>query len=98
MAKLPDGRYTANPEYTGHISGKPRHVARFCGERISDHHTRRAAISACITYEDERQHAMTSAVALIKARRRANPALTALSAAVNRAIEEGAPVYTNKED
>lgn len=56
MAKLPDGRYTANPEYTGHLSGKPRHVARFCDERISDHPSKRAAISACITYEQERQN------------------------------------------
>lgn len=35
-----DRRYTVDPEFTGHISGKKRFVLRFIGKRLSDHATR----------------------------------------------------------
>jgi hypothetical protein len=29
-----DSRYTVTREFTGHASGKPRFVLRFCGDRV----------------------------------------------------------------
>lgn len=39
-----DKRYTVTREFTGHASGKPRFVLRFCGERIEDFSTYPAAV------------------------------------------------------
>ena len=39
-----DARYTVAREFTGHASGKPRFVLRFCGDRIEDFSTYPAAV------------------------------------------------------
>lgn len=39
-----DSRYTITLEFTGHASGKARHVLRFCGERIEDFSSYPAAV------------------------------------------------------
>lgn len=53
-----DNRWTISTEYTGHISGKPRHVVRFCGERISDHAGRAAAIVSAVGEKARRAGAL----------------------------------------
>lgn len=49
-----DTRYTVRPEYTGHQSGKPQQVARFCGEWIGSDETVKGAELLCIIHDDER--------------------------------------------
>ena len=39
-----NSRYTISREFTGHISGKPRHVVRFCDERLADFGNAAAAL------------------------------------------------------
>ena len=39
-----DSRFSISREYTGHISGKPRHVVRFCGNRLADFGNAAAAL------------------------------------------------------
>lgn len=39
-----DSRYTVSSEFTGPISGKPQHVARFCGEYIGSRPSYPAAV------------------------------------------------------
>lgn len=53
-----DKRWTVGTEYTGHISGKPRHVVRFCGERLSDHATRGAALLSAAREKARRDGAL----------------------------------------
>jgi hypothetical protein len=66
--KLPDKRYSADPEFCGYET--PRYVARFCGEWLRDSElwsdragnqapafkTRAEAVTACREYERMRQN------------------------------------------
>lgn len=49
-----DRRYTANQEYTGHASGKPRYVVRFAGTRLADFGSKREAENYIEQYEAQR--------------------------------------------
>lgn len=65
--RLPDKRYTANPEFCGHETQK--YIARFCGEWLRDRSlwparcgfqapafdTRAEAVAACVAYEKHRK-------------------------------------------
>ena len=53
--KLNDKRYTVEQEYTGHISGRPRWVLRFCGERIDDYHKERSGWQAAAQHKADRE-------------------------------------------
>lgn len=41
-----DPRYTVNREYCGHAS--PRYVVRFCGDWVSSHSTKGAALTRAV--------------------------------------------------
>lgn len=48
----PDTRYTVTIEHDGYVV--PRHVARFCGQRIDAAMTRQDAWQACTDHQRER--------------------------------------------
>jgi len=50
----PDKRYTFGKEFTGHISAKPRYVARFCGEWLGDSADISGAVLIAEEYEKSR--------------------------------------------
>lgn len=47
-----DRRYSINAEFTGHASGKKRHVVRFCNEYVSDHATRHEAEQEVVKWKN----------------------------------------------
>lgn len=46
-----DRRYSITAEFTGDISGKKRHVVRFCNTYVSDHATRHEAEQAIVAWK-----------------------------------------------
>ncbi len=56
-----DYRYRIAREYTGHASGRPLFVLRFCDERISDHFGYGGALTAAACHNAARQGAMIAA-------------------------------------
>lgn len=56
MTRKPnDPRYTVEQEHTGHASGKPRWVLRFCGDRINDYHKERSGWQAAAQHKADRE-------------------------------------------
>lgn len=53
-----DSRYTVTREFTGHISGKPRHVLRFCGEWIDSFASASAATMRAVGHHAARNGAL----------------------------------------
>lgn len=53
-----DSRYSIALEFTGHLSGKPRHVLRFAGERIDDYGSYSAAVVRAVGHKSARDGAL----------------------------------------
>ena len=53
-----DKRYTVTREFTGHASGKPRFVLRWCDERIDDFSTYPAAVVRAVGHKAIRNGAL----------------------------------------
>ena len=53
-----DSRYSIALEFTGHLSGKPRHVLRFAGERIADYGNCSAAVVRAVGHKAARDGAL----------------------------------------
>ena len=53
-----DSRYSIALEFTGHLSGKPRHVLRFAGERIADYGNYSAAVVRAVGHKAARDGAL----------------------------------------
>lgn len=52
-----DKRYTFSQEFTGHISGKPRFVARFCGDFIGESGSLSGAVLKAVVFKQIRNGA-----------------------------------------
>lgn len=53
-----DSRYTITQEFTGHISGKPVHVLRFCGEFVDSSPFQARMITRAIGHNAARKGAL----------------------------------------
>jgi hypothetical protein len=56
-----DSRYTITHEFTGHASGKPVHVLRFCGDFVDSSRFAAGMITRAIGHNAARQGALTFA-------------------------------------
>jgi hypothetical protein len=54
-----DSRYTITQEHTGHISAKPQHVLRFCGEWIASSPFLSPMIMRAVGHKAQRDGAVT---------------------------------------
>jgi hypothetical protein len=58
MNPIKDKRYTITNEFTGHISGKPVFVARFCGEWIGSSQFYSSALMKVVGHKAMREGAL----------------------------------------
>jgi len=56
---LSDPRFTITREFTGHESGKPQFVVRFCGEWIGSRQFYASALTLAVGEKARRENALT---------------------------------------